>query len=59
MTGLRLENKGMKITAATKAYYMEVVKGDQQMAGLFTGQVEQKVKQWMLTIPLAGYAETG
>ena len=59
MTGLRLENKGMKITAATKAYYMEVVKGDQQMAGLFTGQVEQKVKQWMLTIPLQATLKLG
>ena len=51
MAGLRFENKGMKAAVTTKAYYMEVVKGDQQMAGLFTGHVEQKVKQWMLTIP--------
>jgi hypothetical protein len=29
-----------------------VVKGDQKMAGLFTGHVEQEVKQWMLTIPV-------
>ena len=52
MAGLRFENKGMKAAVTTKAYYMEVVKGDQQMAGLFTGHVEQKVKQWMLTIPV-------
>ena len=38
MTGLRLENKGMK--------------GDQKMSGLFTGHVEQEVKAWMLTVPV-------
>lgn len=52
MAGLRFENKGMKATVITKAYYMEVTKGDQQMAGLFTGRVDQKVKQWMLTVPV-------
>lgn len=52
MTGMRFENKGMKAAVTTKAYYMEVVKGDQNMAGLFTGHVEQKVKQWMLTVPV-------
>ena len=52
MIGLRFENKGMEAAATTKAYYMEVTKGDQQMAGLFTGRVEQKVKQWMLTVPV-------
>ena len=59
MAGLRFENKGMKAAVTTKAYYMEVVKGDQQMAGLFTGQVEQKVKQWMLTIPLQATLKLG
>ena len=52
MTGLRLENKGNKADVTTKAYFMEVVKGDQKMAGLFTGHVEQEVKQWMLTVPV-------
>ena len=59
MAGLRFENKGMKAAVTTKAYYMEVVKGDQQMAGLFTGQVEQKVKQWMLTIPVQATFKLG
>lgn len=59
MTGLRFENKGMKAAVTTKAYYMEVVKGDQQMAGLFTGHVEQKVKQWMLTIPVQATFKLG
>ena len=59
MAGLRFENKGMKAAVTTKAYYMEVVKGDQQMAGLFTGHVEQKVKQWMLTIPVQATFKLG
>ena len=52
MTGLRFENKGMKADVTTKAYFMEVVKGDQKMSGLFTGHVCQEVKQWMLTVPV-------
>ena len=52
MTGLHFENKGMKASVTTKAYFMEVVKGDQKMSGLFTGHVEQEVKQWMLTLPV-------
>ncbi len=52
MSGLHFENKGMKANVTTKAYFMEVVKGDQKMSGLFTGHVEQEVKQWMLTVPV-------
>ena len=52
MAGLHFENKGMKASVTTKAYYMEVVKVDQRLEGLFTGHVEQKIKQWMLTIPV-------
>ena len=59
LAGLRFENKGMKAAVTTKAYYMEVVKGDQQMAGLFTGHGEQEVKQWMLTIPVQATFKLG
>ena len=52
MAGLHFENKGMKGDVTTKAYYMELVRGDQKMAGLFTGHVKQEVKQWMLTVPV-------
>jgi len=52
MTGLRFENKGLKVAVTTKAFSMEVVKGDQRMSGLFTGRVDQEVKQWMLTLPV-------
>lgn len=50
--GLHFENKGMKGDVTTKAYYMEVVKGDSKIEGVFTGHVSQKVTQWMLTVPV-------
>ena len=52
MTGLHLENKAMNADAATKAYRMEVVKGDSKIEGLFTGHVKQKVTEWMFTLPI-------
>ena len=52
MAGLRFENKGMEADITTKAFDMEVVKGDQKLSGLFTGSVGQTVKQWMLTVPV-------
>lgn len=51
-TGLRFENKGMDGDVTTKGYHMELRKGSEQIEGLFTGQVSQKVTQWMLTLPL-------
>lgn len=56
-TGLHIENKAMKIEATTKAYRMEVTKGDSKIEGLFTGHIKQDVAQWMLTLPVqATYA---
>lgn len=52
MAGVRIENKAMKGTVTTKAYHMELVRGSSVMDGLFTGTVEQKVTEWMLTIPV-------
>ncbi len=51
-TGLRFENKGMDIEATTKNYYMEIVKGGNYLAGMYTGGVKQKTKEWMLTLPV-------
>ena len=42
----------MNADAATKAYRMEVVKGDSKIEGLFTGHVKQKVTEWMFTLPI-------
>ena len=41
--GVHFENKGMKGDVTTKSYYMELVKGDSKVSGLFTGHVQQKV----------------
>ena len=57
--GLHFENKGMEGDVTTKAYHMELVKGDSRIKGLFTGHVKQKVTQWMLTIPLQATLQLG
>ena len=57
--GLHFENKGMEGDVTTKAYHMELVKGDSRIEGLFTGHVKQKVTQWMLTIPLQATLQLG
>lgn len=52
MVGLRIENRGMKGSVRTKAYHMELVRGNSVMDGLFTGKVEQNVTEWMITLPI-------
>ena len=52
MSGLHFENKGMNADITTKAYHMEVRKGESLMDGLFTGKVHQEVTQWMFTLPV-------
>ena len=52
LTGLHFENKAMNGDVTTKAYHMEVRKGDSMMEGLFTGKVHQEVTQWMFTLPI-------
>ncbi len=59
MTGLRFENKAMDGDVTTKAYYMEVVKGNSKLSGLFTGHVRQKVTEWMLTLPIQATLKLG
>ena len=53
-TGLHFENKGMNVSVTTKGYHMAMVKGGEELEGLYTGRVEQNTKAWMLTIPLMG-----
>ncbi len=50
--GLHMENKAMDGDVTTKAYRMEVKKGESVLDGLFTGKVHQEVKMWMATIPI-------
>lgn len=52
MSGIRLENKGMKTDARVKNYYMDITRGGQELDGMFTGDVTTKVRQWMLTLPV-------
>ena len=51
-TGLHFENKGMDAAITTKGYHMAMVKGGEQLEGVYTGRVEQHVKAWMFTLPL-------
>lgn len=51
-TGLHFENKGMDVAVTTKGYHMAMVKGGEQLEGLYTGRVEQTTRAWMFTIPL-------
>lgn len=51
-TGLRLENKGMDIDATVKNYHMKIVRGGQELEGMFTGKNHSEAQQWMLTLPL-------
>ena len=52
LTGLRFENKGMDLTVTTKGYHMAMVKGGEELEGVYTGRVQQHVKAWMFTLPL-------
>ncbi len=59
MVGLRFENKAMDGEITTKNYYMEVVKGDSHLAGMYTGGVRQKVTEWMFTVPVMATLQLG
>jgi len=50
--GIHFENKGMDEEARVKNYRMELVKGGESLAGVFTGNVETFVTQWMTTVPV-------
>lgn len=52
LVGLRFENKGMKEDARVKNYHMEIIRGGQSLEGMFTGDVETKVREWMVTVPV-------
>lgn len=57
VTGLRLENKGMRTKAGVKNYGMEIIGDDgNRLKGNWTGNVRTKVQNSYLTIPvLAAY----
>lgn len=51
-SGLHLENKGMDVAISTKGYHMAMVKGGEELEGVYTGRVEQQTTAWMLTLPV-------
>ena len=54
IVGLHFDNKGMKTDAGVKGYHMKIVRGGEQLEGIFTGSVVTKVDQSQITIPLQG-----
>ncbi len=50
--GLRFESKGMKTDAGVKGYHMKIVRGGEELEGLFTGSVVTKVDMSLITVPL-------
>lgn len=61
ITGLRLENKGMRTKATVKNYNMEIIGYDgNRLKGNWTGGVRTKVQNSYITIPvLAAYKLSG
>jgi hypothetical protein len=57
--GLHFENKAMSSDVTTKAYHMELRRGESVMEGLFTGSVHQEVTEWMVTIPVLATLNLG
>ncbi len=54
MFGIHFENKGMKTDAGVKGYHMKIVRGGEELEGIFTGSVVTKVDQSLVTIPVQG-----
>lgn len=52
LLGLQFENKGMETDAKVKNYHMQITRGGETLEGVFTGNVNTHVRQWMFTIPL-------
>ena len=52
LAGLYIENKGMDAEVTTKAYRMKLKMDDDELEGVYTGHVRQKVRPWMVTVPV-------
>ena len=51
-TGLRLELGSMDVDSRVKNYDIEVVRGDESLAGIFTGNVRIRTAQRRITLPI-------
>ena len=52
LAGLHFEKKGMDVTVTTKGYHMAMVKGGEELEGVYTGRVQQHTKAWMVSVPV-------
>ena len=59
LVGLHFETKAMETDCQVKNYHMEIVKGGEVLAGMFTGGVVTRVRQWMFTIPVQATCKLG
>lgn len=50
--GLHFENKAMRTDAGVKGYHMKIVRGGEELEGVFTGDVVTKVDMSLITVPL-------
>lgn len=50
--GMHFDIKNMDSEVTTKGYHMKVNMDDDEMEGLYTGHVRQKVSQYMFTVPV-------
>ncbi|MDY4666577.1 MAG: porin family protein [Prevotella sp.] len=51
-TGVRFENKGMDEDAMVKNYHTAIMQGANHLEGMYTGNENTHLRQWMFTIPL-------
>ena len=59
LTGLHLENKGMKVDATVKNYHMEIEQDGNTLQGYFTGRNITKVEEWLITLPIMATMQLG
>ena len=52
LTGLRVERKAMREDATVKNYHMEIVRGGEHLAGMFTGRVTTRTSHWVAALPV-------
>lgn len=52
VVSLNSDNKDMKLKAKVKNYHIEITRGGETLAGYFTGHVQTRVAQWMVTVPV-------
>jgi|UniRef100_UPI003FF0D04C hypothetical protein len=50
--GLHFEEKAMRTDAGVKGYHMRIVRGGEELEGVFTGSVVTKVDMSLITVPL-------